>query len=141
MYNLYNNIDDYNPQILFVIDGKCSFDEETPKTEYHCHDHMELFNEQTNCTELHIGISNLSSNKGSNCIDIGDTNVITLNKYKDELLKCCSEIVDEQKGSKPSYPFMLKALVMKLLVLLDNYLKNIMEFLQISLKKNKRIKL
>ncbi|MBS6007090.1 MAG: helix-turn-helix transcriptional regulator [Clostridium baratii] len=159
MYNSYNNIDDYNPQILFVIDGKCSFDDEIPNTEYHCHDdfvelsfvtsgsvdyliegekftlkkgqvlisnpgvyHMELFNEQTNCTELHIGISNLSSSKGSNCIDIGDTNVITLNKYKDELLKCCSEIVDEQKGSKPSYPFMLKALVMKLLVLLDREL-------------------
>ncbi|MEG1481287.1 AraC family transcriptional regulator [Clostridium sp.] len=159
MYNSYNNIDDYNPQILFVIDGKCSFDREVPKTEYHCHDdfvelsfitsgsvdyliegkkftlkkgqvlisnpgiyHMELFNEQTNCTELHIGISNVSPNSKSNRIDIRDSNILTLNKHKDELLLCCSEIVDEQKGSKPSYPFMLKALVMKLLVLLDREL-------------------
>ena len=154
---LDTNIDNYNPQILFVIDGQCSFESEPPETQYHCHDdfieisfitsgstdylidnqkytlkkgqvlisnpgvyHQELFDINTNCRELHIGLRNITlfNSNMKDYIDIGKTNILTLNKYKDEILKCCDEIVEEQKNSNSTYPFMLKAIVMKLLVLL-----------------------
>lgn len=157
MSNTYTNIDSYNPQILFVIDGYCSPDIPVPETNYHCHEdfielsfvtsgsvdyliegeeytlkkgqvlisnpgiyHKELFNSNTNCRELHLGITdiNIFNNCKKDFIDIGDKNVLTLNTYKDEILKTCQDIVDEQKNHKQTSPFMLKSLVMKVLVLL-----------------------
>lgn len=154
---LNTNIDNYNPQIFFIVGGECSSESEIPETHYHCHDdfvelsfitsgstdyliddkkytlkkgqvlisnpgvyHKELFDINTNCRELHIGLSNISqfNSNMKDYIDIGDTNILTLNKYKDEILKCCDEIVEEQKNSNLAYPFMLKAIVMKLLILL-----------------------
>lgn len=157
MSNTYTNIDSYNPQILFVIDGYCSPDIPVPETNYHCHEdfielsfvtsgsvdyliegkeytlkkgqvlisnpgiyHKELFNSNTNCRELHLGLTdiNIFNNCKKDFIDIGDKNVLTLNTYKDEILKTCLDIVDEQKNHKQTSPFMLKSLVMKVLVLL-----------------------
>ncbi|KLE15838.1 AraC family transcriptional regulator [Clostridium sp. C8] len=157
MSNTYTNIDSYNPQILFVIDGYCSPDIPVPETNYHCHEdfielsfvtsgsvdyliegeeytlkkgqvlisnpgiyHKELFNSNTNCRELHLGLTNINifNNCKKDFIDIGDKNVLTLNTYKDEILKTCQDIVDEQKNHKQTSPFMLKSLVMKVLVLL-----------------------
>ena len=157
MSNIYANIDSYNPQILFVIDGYCSPEIPVPETTYHCHDdfielsfvtsgsvdyliegdeytlkkgqvlisnpgiyHKELFNSNTNCRELHLGLTNVNifNNYKKDFIDIGDKNVLTLNTYKDEILKTCEEIVEEQKNHKQTSPFMLKSLVMKVLVLL-----------------------
>ncbi|EOR28169.1 AraC family transcriptional regulator [Clostridium sartagoforme AAU1] len=157
MSNTYTNIDSYNPQILFVIDGYCSPDIPVPETNYHCHEdfielsfvtsgsvdyliegeeytlkkgqvlisnpgiyHKELFNSNTNCRELHLGLTdiNIFNNCKKDFIDIGDKNVLTLNTYKDEILKTCQDIVDEQKNHKQTSPFMLKSLVMKVLVLL-----------------------
>ena len=157
MSNIYANIDSYNPQILFVIDGYCSPEISVPETTYHCHDdfielsfvtsgsvdyliegdeytlkkgqvlisnpgiyHKELFNSNTNCRELHLGLTNVNifNNYKKDFIDIGDKNVLTLNTYKDEILKTCEEIVEEQKNHKQTSPFMLKSLVMKVLVLL-----------------------
>lgn len=154
---LNTNIDNYNPQILFIIGSQCSSESEIPETHYHCHDdfvelsfitsgstdyliddkkytlkkgqvlisnpgvyHKELFDINTNCRELHIGLSNIAlfNSNMKDYIDIGDTNILTLNKYKDEILKCCDEIIEEQKNSNLAYPFMLKAIVMKLLILL-----------------------
>jgi YesN/AraC family two-component response regulator len=157
MSNTDTNIDSYNPQILFVIDGYCSPDIPVPETNYHCHEdfielsfvtsgsvdyliegeeytlkkgqvlisnpgiyHKELFNSNTNCRELHLGLTNINifNNCKKDFIDIGDKNVLTLNTYKDEILKTCQDIVDEQKNHKQTSPFMLKSLVMKVLVLL-----------------------
>ena len=153
----YINIDSYNPQILFVIDGYCAPEIPVPETHYHCHEdfielsfiisgsvdylierenytlkkgqvlisnpglyHKELFNENTNCRELHIGITNgnIFNSSKKNYIDIGDKNVLTLTNYKDEILKVCTEILEEQRNYNQTSPFMLKSLVMKLLVLL-----------------------
>ena len=153
----YINIDSYNPQILFVIDGYCAPEIPVPETHYHCHEdfielsfiisgsvdylierknytlkkgqvlisnpglyHKELFNENTNCRELHIGITNVNifNSSKKNYIDIGDKNVLTLTNYKDEILKVCTEILEEQRNYNQTSPFMLKSLVMKLLVLL-----------------------
>lgn len=157
MSNTYTNIDSYNPQILFVIDGYCSPDIPVPETNYHCHEdfielsfvtsgsvdyliegkeytlkkgqvlisnpgiyHKELFNSNTNCRELHLGLTNVNifNSCKKDFIDIGDKNVLTLSTYKDEILKTCQDIVDEQKNHKQTSPFMLKSLVMKVLVLL-----------------------
>lgn len=157
MSKIYTSIDNYNPQILFVIDGYCTPEVSVPETNYHCHSdfielsfitsgsvdyliegekytlkkgqvlisnpgiyHKELFDSKTRCRELHIGLTNLNlfSNSKKDYIDIGDKNVLNLNKYKDDILKTCLEIVDEQKYHNQTSPFMLKSLVMKLLVLL-----------------------
>lgn len=157
MSKIYTNIDNYNPQILFVIDGSSSPEIPTPETNYHCHNdfvelsfitsgsvdyliegekytlkkgqvlvsnpgvyHRELFDSNTTCRELHIGVTNLNlySNSKKDYIDVGDKNVLTFVKYKDDIIKTCLEIVDEQKDYNSSSPFMLKALVMKLLILL-----------------------
>lgn len=82
--------------------------------------HKELINPNTNCRELHLGLTNINifSNYKKNFIDIEDKNVLTLNTYRNEILKTCNEIVEEQKTHKQTSPFMLKSLVMKLLVLL-----------------------
>ncbi|MGY5238177.1 AraC family ligand binding domain-containing protein [Clostridium tertium] len=43
MNKVNTNIDCYNPQILFVIDGSCFPENPTPETNYHCHeDFIEL---------------------------------------------------------------------------------------------------
>lgn len=157
MNNIYANIDTYNPQILFVIEGFCSPEIPIPETTYHCHDdfielsfitsgsvdyliddnkytlkkgqvlisnpglyHKELFNPNTNCRELHLGLTNVNifNNCKKDFIDIGDKNVLTLNSYRDEILKTCDEIVEEQKRYKQTSPFMLKSLVMKILILI-----------------------
>ena len=157
MSKIYTSIDNYNPQILFVIDGCCSPEIPVPETHYHCHNdfielsfitsgsvdyliegekytlkkgqvlisnpgiyHKELFDSNTRCRELHIGLNNLNlfSNSKKNYIDIGDKNVLTINKYRDDILKTCLEIVEEQREYNQTSPFMLKSLVMKLLVLL-----------------------
>ena len=156
MSKIYTNIDNYNPQILFVIDANCSPETYFPETNYHCHDfielsfitsgsvdyciegekytlrkgqvlisnpgihHQEFFHSTTRCRELHIGLTNFSlfSNSKKDYIDIVDKNILTFNKYKEDILKTCSEIVEEQKEYNQTSPFMLKSLVMKLLVLL-----------------------
>lgn len=156
MTKIYTRIDNYNPQILFVVDANCSPETYLPETNYHCHDfielsfirsgsvdycvegenytlkkgqvlisnpgvyHREFFNSNTRCRELHIGLTNLSlfTNSKKDYIDIGDKHILTFNKYKDDILKTCSEIVDEQNNYNQTSPFMLKSLVMKLLVLL-----------------------
>jgi YesN/AraC family two-component response regulator len=161
MSKIYTNIDNYNPQILFVIDGCCSPEIPIPETNYHCHDdfielsfiisgsvdyliegekytlkkgqvlisnpgiyHKELFDSNTNCRELHIGLTNLNlfNNTRKNYIDLGAKNILTMEKYKDEILKNCLEIIEEQKKYNQTSPFMLKSLVMKLLVLLHREL-------------------
>ena len=161
MNKIYTDIDSYNPQILFIIDGLCSPEMSVPETSYHCHEdfielsfvtsgsvdyliegekytlkkgqvvvsnpgvyHKELFDSNTNCRELHIGLTNLSlfSNIKKNFIDVGSKNIITISKYKDEILKNCFEIIEEQKNHTQTSPFMLKSLVMKLLILLHREL-------------------
>lgn len=153
----YINIDNYNPQILFVIDGNCSPGSHVPETHYHCHEdflelsfiisgsvdyviegnnytlkkgqvlisnpgvyHQEFLTADTNCQELHIGLtnSNLFNCCNKNYMDIGDSHILNMIKYKDDILKICNEILDEQRNYKKTSPFMLKSLIMKLLILL-----------------------
>lgn len=156
MFKNENNIDNYNPQILFLFDGKYTYIGETPETEYHCHNdmieisivlsgnvdylinnqihtvkrgqvlifnegvyHQELLSEETICHELHIGLNSISLFNNENCINFDAGSILTLNKYRNEFLKCCEEIISEQGYHEYNSPFMLKSLVMKLLVILS----------------------
>lgn len=151
MFNSENNIDKYNPQILYLFDSRYSYSGEVPETDYHCHNdmieisivlsgnvdylidntlynikkgqalifnesvyHQELLSKETICHELHIGLSNVN-----NLICLKGKSILTFTKYKDEFLKCCEEIVSEQENYKHNYHFMLKALVMKLLIIIS----------------------
>lgn len=156
MFKSGKNIDNYNPQIFFIIHGQYYFDGDDPKTDYHCHDdlieisfitsgtvdylvdnqlytlkkgqvlinnpgvyHQELLTYNTKSTQVHIGVSNVNLfNNNPNYIDLNNESILTLNKYKDECLKCCDEILSEQNNFSFNYQFMLKSLVMKLLILL-----------------------
>lgn len=163
MFNSENNIDNYNPQILYLFDSSYSYSGEIPETDYHCHNdiveisiilsgsvdylvegnlytikkgqalvfnpnvkHQEILNKETTCHELHIGLSNINLFKSKkNSIDFNSDNcILTFNKYKDEFLKCCEEIVTEQSNAKYNYHLMLKSLVMKLLIIISREIDN-----------------
>ncbi|KLE17194.1 AraC family transcriptional regulator [Clostridium sp. C8] len=156
MFENENNIDNYNPQILFLFDGKYSYSGEIPQTEYHCHTdmieisvilsgnvdylindklynvkkgqalifnkgiyHQELLNKDTICHELHIGLNNINLFNNKNSINFNGDGILTFIKYKDEFLKCCEEIISEQSSHAHNSHFMLKALIMKLLIIIS----------------------
>ena len=149
-----NNTECYNPEILFVFEGKINGVKE--KFKYHCHDFIELSiiidgvadyyvegseytlrkghvlisnpgtyhkviaDREINSTQLHIAINKLQlSTIKENFIDTkGKGPILTLKKYKDEFFNCCREIVMEQEKKEMGHPLMLKALIMKLLIIL-----------------------
>lgn len=82
--------------------------------------HVERPKEDSKFSQLHIGINNFKLSKiRDNYIDNkGRGPILTLKKYESEILKCCDEIIKEEKSKKLGYPLVLKSLVMKLLILL-----------------------
>lgn len=82
--------------------------------------HMETPGEYSKYTQLHIGVHNFKlSDIRENYIDNkGVGPVIKLKKYENEFLKCCDEIIKEEKMKRVGYPLVLKSLVMKLLIIL-----------------------
>ena len=82
--------------------------------------HMETPGEYSKYTQLHIGVHNFKlSDIRENYIDNkGVGPVIKLKKYENEFLKCCDEIIKEEKMKRVGYPIVLKSLVMKLLIIL-----------------------
>jgi AraC-like DNA-binding protein len=69
--------------------------------------------------ELNIGINNIDIRNlpKNHLIDFRTCPVIKSAKYELEILKCCSEILQEQEKHEPGCEIILRALVMKLLVL------------------------
>lgn len=82
--------------------------------------HQEIIDEDTKCSELHIGISNLYlHDTKKNYIETNDSSpILNLGKSEIDFLNCCAEISKEQKLGRVGYPYLLKALVMKLLVII-----------------------
>ena len=149
-------IEEYNPQILFVFEGKIYGIENEDKYKYHCHDFVEISiitegiadyyiegnnytlrkgqvlisnpgtyhkviaNRDISNSQIHIAINNFKlSEVKENFIDTkGRGPVLTLKDYKDDILSCCREIVKEQEQKEIGHPLMLKALIMKLLIIL-----------------------
>ncbi len=149
-------IEEYNPQVLYVFEGRIQGIEKEEKYKYHCHDFVEIsiitegiadyyiegnnytlrkgqvliFNAGTyhkvvtsrdiSNTQIHIAINNfkLSEVKENFINTKGSGPILTIKEHKDEFLSCCREIVNEQEKKEMGYPLMLKALIMKLLIIL-----------------------
>ncbi len=149
-------IEEYNPQILYVFEGKISGVEKEEKYKYHCHDFLEISiitegvadyyvegnsytlrrgqvlisnpgtyhkviaNREISNSQIHIAVNNFKlSDVKENFIDTkGGGPILTLKEHKDEFLNCCREIIKEQEGKEKGHPLMLKALIMKLLIIL-----------------------
>ena len=82
--------------------------------------HMETPNDTSKYTQLHIGINNFKlSEIRENYIDNkGVGPVLRFKKYGNEFLKCCDEIIKEERMKRMGYPLVLKSLVMKLLIII-----------------------
>ena len=90
---------------------------------------METPNERSKYTQLHIGINNFKlSDIRDNYIDNkGVGPVLKFKKYGNEFLKCCDEIIKEEKMKRMGYPLVLKSLVMKLLIIICRELEMTMK--------------
>ena len=88
--------------------------------------HVEVPDKTSKYSQLHIGINNfMLSEISDNYIDNkGRGPVIKLEKYESEFLKCCDEIIKEEKLKRTGYPLVLKSLVMRLLVILCREFEN-----------------
>ncbi|MHC1748820.1 MAG: AraC family transcriptional regulator [Cellulosilyticaceae bacterium] len=82
--------------------------------------HQEAFAVTNPCVQLHIGIENVILGKSlySLLYKENDVPVLSLDHCKDAFFACCEEILLEQKNQYFGYHIALKALVMKLLILL-----------------------
>lgn len=82
--------------------------------------HNELLDENTKVSILHIGITNVNLiNDKKNFIELKyNSSILTLNKYEEDFLKSCDEIIKEEKNKNFAYSLILKSLVMKLLVII-----------------------
>ncbi len=70
--------------------------------------------------EIHIGIKNFHFNNlpKDYIIDEHFSGVIRFTKTGEYFLKCCNEILEEQKNNELGYDLVLKSLIMKLMILL-----------------------
>jgi YesN/AraC family two-component response regulator len=82
--------------------------------------HREFITEDSDLHELHIGITNfrLEGFKKNFILTKDNSPVIRLKKHAVEFFNCCNDIIEEQKNNALGYDLVLKALVMKLLVIL-----------------------
>lgn len=82
--------------------------------------HNLLLDESTKVSILLIGITNVNFiEDGENFIELKyNSSILTLNTYEEDFLKCCDELVKEQKNKKFAYSLLLKSLVMKLLAII-----------------------
>lgn len=82
--------------------------------------HQALVDASTTCTELHIGIGNLNidCNAPNYMKSLSWPPIVTIEKYRNEFEQCCKEIEKEQRLRELGHSFMLKALVMKLILIL-----------------------
>lgn len=80
--------------------------------------HMETPKKDSKYAQLHIGINNFKlSEIRDNYIDNkGRGPILTLKKYESEILKCCDEIIKEEKIKRLGYPLILKSIIMKMLI-------------------------
>lgn len=82
--------------------------------------HQALVDVHTTCTELHIGIGNLNidCNAPNYMKSLSWPPIVAMKKYENEFMQCCKEIEKEQRLRELGHSFMLKALVMKLILIL-----------------------
>lgn len=79
-----------------------------------------IVSEDEDMTEFHIGITNIMIDPMPQNFLISETSspVITMSKYEQDFFKCYSDITTVQERHEPGTALILKALVMKLIVVL-----------------------
>ncbi|MGL5676002.1 MAG: AraC family transcriptional regulator [Cellulosilyticaceae bacterium] len=82
--------------------------------------HQALIQPDTVCSELHLGIGGLHIDcEAPNYIGIKKwPPILTIEKYQSEFEACCEEIEKEQRLRHLGHSFMLKALTMKLILII-----------------------
>ncbi|MEF9959362.1 MAG: AraC family transcriptional regulator [Niameybacter sp.] len=82
--------------------------------------HQSLVESNTVCTELHIGIGNLhiDCTAPNYMKSLNGPPIVSIQKYKNEFVECCKEIEKEQRLRPLGHSFVLKALVMKLILII-----------------------
>lgn len=82
--------------------------------------HKEITNENSDFSQLHIGLTNFKMRglKKDFIPTKSNSAVITMEKFNLAFFECCKEIINEQKNSISGYDLILKALIMKLVILL-----------------------
>lgn len=82
--------------------------------------HQAIINTDTVCGELHIGIGNLHIDGAeSNYMNVSKwPPIISMKKYQNEFEECCKEIEKEERLRSLGHSFMLKALTMKLILII-----------------------
>lgn len=82
--------------------------------------HGKVSKPEEEMVELHIGINNLClDGLPKECILPPEANpLVGLGKYEQDFFKCCADILLEQEKDEPGNDLVLKALVMKLIVLI-----------------------
>ncbi|MEG1312505.1 MAG: AraC family transcriptional regulator [Romboutsia sp.] len=82
--------------------------------------HQQLMHKDIKYSDLHIGISNIKLHQNkNNFIDLNGLNsLLTISKYRDDFIQCCYDIINEQNEQKLGYALTLKALTMKLIIII-----------------------
>lgn len=82
--------------------------------------HHQLIYKDIKYSDLHIGITNIKlTNNKDDFIDIPNIlSPLTISKYREDFTRCCCDIINEQTEKNLGYPLTLKALVMKLIVII-----------------------
>lgn len=123
----YHNHD--HPSIVYIISGSCTYriDEElysvkkgdviicNPGVYHGC-----TLSQDEEMLEFHIGFTNINL-KGmppNYLISPSSVPILTMSKYELDFFKCYNEIILEQERNDPGTELALKALVMKLIVIL-----------------------
>ena len=82
--------------------------------------HKKITDENSNFSLLYIGLTNFKMRgfKKDYIPTNNNSPFVVLEKNKKEFYKCCDEIIDEQQKNMPGFDLVLKALIMKLIILL-----------------------
>lgn len=119
--------------MIYILSGSCTYNIDGTHYKVRKGDmvvcnpgvyHGKIIDTGEEVTEFHLGISNLYVKNVPKNILIGedDTPVHNLSRYELDFIKCCNEILLEQEKGGPGCDLMLKALVMKFIVI---FLKSI----------------
>ena len=129
---MINNLQKYHCHdfisIIYILSGTCTYN--INGTHYHlkkgdlivCNPnvyHCRIMSSGQEVIELHVGITNVFlENLLPNTLVPHDSNpVFKIVKYEQDFLRCYSEIITEQEKDEPGCEPLLKALVMKFIIL------------------------
>lgn len=122
-------------ELKYILSGSCTYIINGENYSVHegdiviCNsgvEHGKGFSHDEELYEINLAIDNLFiKNLRKNCLISDQTSpILTLPKYGQEFLRCCSDIIIEHEKNEPGKDLLLKASVMKLIaiILKENYM-------------------